>query len=331
MTEMHLRVAQILITSNTLVFRKASGFCIRLKGIISDKDSRGVGRSVFAFVCQAKLLICGWISIPRTREKQGAETSRQPREMFISWQSRTKVFFNHRRNTGLFTRWWLPQEVPLRAEKWKTSAAVEGQEERDGGWSGWYYGAEVRKTQCVFGINETAQKDGGGNRRQYGVELWSSALCRAYPITAPLPWVKMPWFSTLHPSLTLASPQPTATQGHNWLVGREDISSRQLTCVPLWLFPWRDWQERHQWSENKLWIRETELNISKISRRNIISEGSGQTSKLPLKTTETRNWFDAALPPSFTVVHRTWHDDSNTFSQLSRSFEIVAWVSELTV
>lgn len=30
---------------------------------------------------------------------------------------------------------------------------------------------KVRKTQCVFGINEAVWQDGGGNRRKDGVEL----------------------------------------------------------------------------------------------------------------------------------------------------------------
>ncbi len=34
-----------------------------------------------------------------------------------------------------------------------------------------YSGAKVRKTQCVFGVNEAVRQDRGGNRRQDSVEL----------------------------------------------------------------------------------------------------------------------------------------------------------------
>lgn len=130
-----------------------------------------------------------------TREAEQRETS-------LHWPRWTKVFFNHRHNTSLFTRWRLPRQV----EKWKTVAVGERQEAKDRMLGRMYSSAEVRKTLSVFGVNEAVRQDRGGNRRQDGIELWSSALSRAYPITLPLSWVKMPWFPTLHPSLTLASP-----------------------------------------------------------------------------------------------------------------------------
>lgn len=235
-------MAQILIILNTLTFHITSGFSILDKEYPDITDLRqalllsGQRRVCFS-VPGAAITSDLWMNqYSKDTGEAGADTSQQRREMFPSWQSWTKIFFNHRRNASLFTRWWLPQEVLRWVEKWKTWTVREGQGERDRGWSGWYYCAKVRKTQCVFGINEAVQQDGEGNRRQDGVELWSSALSRAYPITLPLPWVKMPSFSTLHPSLT-ASPQPTATQGHNWLVGQEHISSQQLTCLLLWLSP----------------------------------------------------------------------------------------------
>lgn len=136
----------------------------------------------------------------KDKGEAGGDTGQQTEtEIFLFMRSRTKIFFNHRSYTSPFKGGDFHRRFCYFVHKLEAKSVREGREEWDRGWSGWYYCTEVRKTQCVFGINEAVWQDGGGNRQKDGVELWSSALSRAYPITLPLPWVKMPWFSTLHP------------------------------------------------------------------------------------------------------------------------------------